>query len=109
MSEHTGNSDLDAVYNAVLDFLENGGELPKDADRNPQERFRFQAAMFRALYRQLQDVKDTAKRAEHQAVVNAHRYTTLKDMMNVRMGILGGVIFIAQAIVAVIALLQGGS
>lgn len=40
----------DLIADAVFDYLENGGDLPKEAGKNPQTRFKFQTAIARQTY-----------------------------------------------------------
>ena len=40
----------DLIAEAVFEYLENGGDLPEEASKNPQARFKFQTAIARQTY-----------------------------------------------------------
>jgi len=40
----------DLIAEAVFEYLENGSDLPEEASRNPQMRFKFQTAIARQTY-----------------------------------------------------------
>ena len=40
----------DFITEAVFEYLENGSELPEEASKNPQSRFKFQTAIAKQTY-----------------------------------------------------------
>ncbi len=103
----------DYVADAVFEFLENGGDLPDEADKNPQNRFVFQTAMARMTYQRscsaIRQADDAVTIANNTAIemksfreVIEGKMKTVVDMVNVRLGIIGGIIIVASAILALI-------
>ena len=109
----------DLVAEAVFEFLENGGDLPPEADQNPQNRFMFQTAMARMTYQRSCSAVIQADNAvaiasgtsdeivSFKKVVEA-KFEALVDKVNVRLGIVGGIIIVATAILAILNMAQGG-
>ena len=107
----------DYVAEAVFEFLENGGDLPADASKNPQSRFVFQTAIAKQTYQKsclAIDKSNKAMKVAHatsdevvsfKEVVNT-RIQSLVDKVDVRLGLIGGIIVIANvALVALVKLL----
>jgi len=97
----------DYVMEAVFDFMENGGELPAEASKNPHNRFLFQSAMMRMTYKKSCVAIDEAGKAKSLSVGTAKDMETfgkvvdskmaaLVDKVNVRLGLVGGFIVIAN-------------
>ncbi len=93
----------DYVTDAVFEFLENGGELPVDASKNPQSRFVFQTAIAKQTYQKSCTAIKDAGEAKALSVVTEKDMTTLKtvvdtkmealvDGVNVRLGLVGGIV-----------------
>jgi N-acyl-L-homoserine lactone synthetase len=97
----------DYVAEAVFDFLENGGDLPADASKNPQSRFMFQTAIAKQTYQKSCLAIDEAGKAKSLSVATAKDMATLNtvvdtkmealvDKVNVRLGLVGGIIIAAN-------------
>lgn len=97
----------DYVAEAVFEFLENGGDLPEEAGKNPQNRFVFQAAIMKQTYHKSCLAIDKAGKAKSQSVATAKDMATLTtvvdtkmealvDGVNVRLGLVGGIIIAAN-------------
>ena len=109
----------DLVAEAVFEFLENGGDLPDEADKNPQSRFMFQSAMARMTYQRscsaivqadsaVTLANSTATEMRSFKKVVEGKIEALVDKVNVRLGIVGGIIIVATAILALINIAKGG-
>jgi len=79
----------DEIFNAAIDFLKNGGELPKNG--NAQQRFIFIAASLREVYAM-------ADGAAEQADDNKHEIRILK----IRYGLLGSLALVGGAAIAIL-------
>ena len=97
----------DFVTDAVFEFLENGGDLPVEASRNPQTRFLFQTAIAKQTYQKAGIAIEKAGKAKSQSVATAKDMATLEtvvdtkmdalvDKVNVRLGIVGSIIVVAN-------------
>lgn len=97
----------DIVSEAVFDFLENGGDLPAEADKNPQNRFMFQSAMTRLTYQRSCEAISTAREAANRSKDNVKVIQSFKevidvkmgalvDKVDVRLGLIGGIIIVAN-------------
>ena len=106
----------DLVAEAVFDFLENSGDLPDEADKNPQTRFMFQSAMARQTYQKSCSAivqadsavilaNSTATEMRSFKTVVEGKIEALIDKVNVRLGIVGGIIILATAILALLKML----
>ena len=95
------------VTEAVFDYLENGNELPEEAGKNPQSRFVFQSAIARMTYQKSCLAIEKAGKAKSQSVATAKDMATLNtvvdtkmealvDRVNVRLGLVGGIIVAAN-------------
>ncbi len=111
--------DKDLVAEAVFDYLENGGDLPDEASSNPQNRFVFQSAMARMTYQRscsaikqadnaLVIANSTALEMKSFKEVVEGKIATVVDRVNVRLGIVGGIIIVATAILALLNLATKG-
>lgn len=87
-------NDVDA---AVFEYLENGGKLPSDADRNPQQRFKFMSAMLRGVYQEASKARKESQEAIQEANQAKQTAESTKDAVNVRLGVVGGLIILAEA------------
>ncbi len=79
----------DQIFNAAIDFLENGGELPKNG--NAQQRFIFIAAVLREVY-------TMANGAVEQSDDNRDEIRILK----IRYGLLGTLAIIGGGAIALL-------
>jgi len=79
----------DEIFNAAVDFLKNGGELPKNG--NAQQRFIFIAASLREVYSMAND-------AAGQADANKTEIRILK----IRYGLLGSLAIVGGAAIAIL-------
>lgn len=97
----------DFVTDAVFDYLENGGDLPAEASKNPQTRFLFQTAIAKQTYQKSCVAIEKAGKAKSQSVATAKDMETLEvvvdtkmdalvDKVNVRLGIVGSLIVVAN-------------
>jgi hypothetical protein len=97
----------DYVTEAVFDFLENGGELPADASKNPQSRFVFQTAIARETYQKSCSAIDKSNKAMKVAHATSDEFVSFKEVVNtkiqslvdkvdVRLGLVGGIIVAAN-------------
>ena len=91
----------DFVTEAVFEFLENGGELPADASKNPQTRFAFQTAIARQTHQKSCLAIDKSNKAMKVAHATSDEVISFKevvdtkiqslvDKVDVRLGLVGG-------------------
>ena len=103
----------DFVTEAVFDYLENGGDLPAEASKNPQSRFVFQTAIAKQTYQKSCLAIEKAGKAKAQSVATAKDMETLDtvvdtkmaalvDKVNVRLGLVGGMIVLANVALVVL-------
>lgn len=103
----------DYVMDAVFEFLENGGDLPEDANKNPQSRFKFQSAMAKMTYQKSCLAIAESKTASEMAhatsdnmdsykIVVDTKFEALVDTVDVRIGRLGGIIVLANGALLVL-------
>lgn len=101
------------ITEAVFEFLENSGELPAEADRNPQSRFAFQTAIARQTYKKSREATKEANNAiriANATSADLHVYKkiigakmdALVDKIDVRLGLIGGIIIVANVILFLI-------
>lgn len=97
----------DFVTEAVFDYLENGSDLPAEAGKNPQSRFVFQSAIARMTYQKSCRAIEKAGKAKSLSVATSKDMATLTtvvdtkmealvDRVNVRLGLVGGMIIAAN-------------
>ena len=98
----------DYVAEAVFDYLENGGDLPADASKNPQSRFVFQTAIARSTYQKSCSAIDKSNKAMKVAHATSDEFASFKEVINtkfkalidkvdVRIGVIGGIILVVNA------------
>ena len=103
----------DFVTEAVFEFLDNGGDLPAEASKNPQTRFMFQTAIARQTYQKSCSAEDKSNKAMRVAHATSDEVTTFKevvdtkikalvDKVDVRLGRIGGIIIVANAALLVL-------
>ena len=87
----------DLITEAVFDYLENGNELPEEASKNPQSRFKFQTAIMKQTY-------GVAKNADTVSSSNKIRLDSLTDWFKWLTGgtAFGGIFLIVLSILKVI-------
>ena len=90
--------DTDFIAEAAFAFLENGEELPPEASKNPASRFKFQMAIMKQTYHKSGEAVETAGKAHTLAKTNKVGLATVVDRVNVRLGIVGGLIVIANGL-----------
>jgi hypothetical protein len=93
----------DPLFEAAVNFLENGGELPVDGS-TPRQRFIFQAAVMRKLYQVAKNADGKATEAFDAAAATRTYVDTLKDRIDQRTGLLAGSAVIGSGIVGGILL-----
>jgi len=97
----------DYVAEAVFDFLENGGDLPADAGKNPQSRFKFQTAIAKQTYQKSCSAIEKSNKAMKVAHATSDEVVSFKEVVNtkiealvdkidVRLGVIGGIILVAN-------------
>ena len=97
----------DFVTEAVFDYLENGNELPEEAGKNPQSRFVFQSAIARMTYQKSCSAIDKSNKAMKVAHATSDDVVSFKEVVNtkiealvdkvdVRLGVIGGIILVAN-------------
>ncbi len=103
----------DHIAEAVFQFLENGGELPTEADKNPQSRFAFQTAIARQTYGKSREASEDASKAlrisnatsndlrVYKKIIDA-KFGALVDKIDVRLGLVGGIIIVANVVLFLI-------
>ena len=103
----------DFVAEAVFDYLENGGDLPAEASKNPQTRFTFQTAIAKQTYQKSCTAIDKSNRAMKVAGATSDEMKSFKEVVNtmmgalvdkvdVRLGLIGGIILVANAALLVV-------
>ncbi len=103
----------DHIVEAVLDYLENGNDLPADASKNPQNRFVFQTAIARETYQKSCSAIEKSNKAMKVAHATSDEVVSFKEVVNtkikalvdkvdVRLGRIGGIIIVANAALLVL-------
>jgi hypothetical protein len=93
----------DPLFEAAVNFLENGGELPGNMT-SARQRFVFQAAAMRKLYQVAKSAESKATEAYETAASTKTYVDTLKDRIDQRTGLLAGSAVIGTAVVGGILL-----
>ena len=86
------------LFEAAVNFLENGGELPERVG-TARQRFIFQAAAMRKLYQVAKSADGKATEAFDAASATRIYVDTLKDRIDQRTGLLAGSAIIGTAVV----------
>jgi hypothetical protein len=92
--------ETDPLFEVAINFLENGGELPEGVTGNAKQRFVFQAAVMRHLYRETKNAKACAETAQHQSEKNASEIRVLEERVAARTGLLASAAGVSTAIAA---------
>ena len=90
--------DKDFIAEAAFQFLENGDDLPPEASKNPANRFAFQMAIMKQTYHKSGKAVTTADEAKTLSKTTAVGLDAVIDKVNVRLGIVGGLIVIANGL-----------
>lgn len=100
---------VDHIIDAVMEYLENGGELPPGIVADPDTQFLFITALLKATYEKSCDANNSSELAlsevsrldsnfnAYKLVIDA-RVDALVDKVNVRLGLIGGIIILANVI-----------
>ena len=111
--------DRDYIDEAVFQFLDNGSDLPPEASKNAETRFMFQSAMSRQTYQMARCAVETSNVAKkkatdvtkaqenHEKVIDT-KVKSLVDKVNVRLGLVGGMIVVANVVLFYLANSTGG-
>jgi hypothetical protein len=89
--------ETDPLFDAAVNFLENGGDLP--ASSSAHQRFVFQAAVLRKLYLVAKNAEGRASDAAEATATTRIYVDTLKDRIDQRTGLLAGSAVLGSGIV----------
>jgi len=90
----------DPLFEAAVNFLENGGDVADLVSSTARQRFIFQAAAMRKLYQVAKGAEGKASEALKTAGDTKTYVDTLKDRIDHRTGLLAGSAVIGSAVVA---------
>ena len=92
----------DFITQAVFDYLENGGELPPEASKNPQSRFMFQTAISRQTYAKSCEAQTVANKAQSDIEtfreVMAEKFKGLLRVVDIRLGLVATIIIVLEVV-----------
>jgi hypothetical protein len=92
--------ETDPLFEVAINFLENGGDLPEGLTGNAKQRFVFQAAVMRHLYRETKSARACAEDAKGQSQTNAVEIKVLEERVAARTGLLASAAGVSTAIAA---------
>ena len=94
--------DPDFITQAAFQYLENGEDLPPEASKNPASRFAFQMAILKQTYHKSGVAGKTADSAHLLATTNRISLAGVIDKVNIRLGIMGGITILANAVMSLV-------
>ena len=88
----------DFITDAVFKYLENGEDLLAEAGKNATSRFVFQTAIMKQTYHKSGEAVKIASKAITLAETNKIGLLAVIDKVNVRLGVVGGIVTIASVL-----------